>query len=68
MIGRLNQVSRGHTLGNLDAGVRMNSDSMHKGKALVGVDNFEEVCREADDTEVVHDCTCGDRGGRHLHC
>ena len=46
-------------MGNLDAGVRMNSDSMHKGKALVGVDNFEEVCRGADDAEVVHDCTCG---------
>ena len=47
----------------LDAGVRMNSDAMHKGKALVGVEHFEEVCRGADDAEIVRDSTCGDIEG-----
>ena len=50
-------------MGKLDAGVRMNSDSMHKGKAGVGVEHFEEVCRGADDAGIVHDSTCGDIEG-----
>jgi hypothetical protein len=63
VIGRVDKVSRGHTLRKLDAGLRVNSDSMYKGQALVGVEDFEEVCRGADDAEIVHDSACGDIEG-----